>query len=290
MIESFSRKEKLIFDNNRGQTLEISVLSPFFLSNATGLDSMDNEFFSTKNYGEDGINISGSSLQPRNIVIEGRLLKDIDINRATLIKFFHPKHDLTLMYTNGDITRYIKCKVEKTAAVSKHNFPNFMVSLLCPNPWWHGEEVKKEVALWVGAFEFPLEIPEDTGIEMGYREPSSIVNVFNSSDTAAPLRLEFKALGTVKNPSIVNVETQDLLKIERTMSPGDIITINTQRGSEYVRLNRNGMESNFFNYLSLESNPHLSLDEGDNLLRYDAEEFIDNLEVTIYYTPQYVGV
>ncbi|MGG3798991.1 phage tail family protein [Metabacillus fastidiosus] len=289
-MESFSRKEKLIFDNNRGQTLEISVLSPFFLQEADGLDSMENDFYTAKNFNEDGVTVVGSDVRPRNIVLKGRILSDKEISRPKLIKFFNPKHDFTLMYTNGEIERFIKCKVEKTPAISKHRIPEFLISFLCPKPWWYDKEVKTDIAMWVGTFEFPLEISEDMGIEMGYREPSSIVNIYNTSDTIAPLKLQFKALGSVVNPSIINVETQEILMIERTMLPGDIVIINTERGNEYVQLNRNGLITNIFNDLSIESNPHLSLDVGDNLLRYDAEQFVSNLEVAIYFTPQYVGV
>lgn len=289
-MQSFSRKEKLIFDNNRGQTFEISVLSPFHLDEAEGLDSMENEFVTSKNYNEDGVTFVGSTLKERNIVINGRIRTDKEINRASMIKFFNPKHDFTLQYTNGNINRYIRCKVEKTPVISKDVFPAFLISLLCPHPWWFDKEIKTEIAYWVGTFEFPLEIPEETGIEMGYREPSSIVNVNNTSDNVAPLKLQFKATGTVVNPSIVNVGTQELLKIEMTLQPGDVLTINTERGNEYVQLNRNGVISNAFNYLSIESDPHLSLEVGDNLLRYDADDFVTNLEVTIYFTPQYVGV
>lgn len=289
-MESFSKKEKLIFDNNKGQTFEISVLSPFFLDSAEGLEYMENDFFTTKNYSEDGVSLVGSTLKERNLIIKGRIREGKDINRPFLIKFFNPKHDFTLHYSNGDINRFIKCKVEKTPVISKSPFPEFIISLMCPKPWWFDQEIKTEIALWVSAFEFPLEIPAETGIEMGFREPSSIVNVNNSSDAVAPLKLQFKAIGSVVNPSIINVETKEVIKIERTMLPGDIITINTERGSEYVQLNRNGTISNIFNYLTLESDPHLSLEVGDNLLRYEADQYINNLEVTIYFIPQYVGV
>ncbi|MFJ8529632.1 phage tail family protein [Bacillus sp. NPDC094106] len=289
-MESFSSREKLIFDNNKGQTLEISVLSPFFLDKAEGLDSMENDFYTTKNYNEDGASVIGSNIQPRNIVIEGRIRLDKEINRSKMIRFFNPKHTFTLKYTNGEIERFIKCKVEKSPVINKEVFPNFMISLLCHKPWWYEKEIKTDIALWIGSFEFPLEIPQGVGIELGYREPSLIVNVNNTSDNPAPLRLELRALGTVKNPSIINVETREIILIEKEMIAGDVITVNTERGDEYVRLTRNGVISNIFNYFSLESSPHLSLDAGDNLLRYDAETNVDNLEVSIYFTPQYVGV
>jgi hypothetical protein len=34
----------------------------------------------------------------------------------------------------------------------------------------------------------------------------------------------------------------------------------------------------------------MTLEIGDNIYRYDAESGVDNLEVSIYYNPQYLGV
>lgn len=290
-MESFSRKEKLIFDNNRGQKLEISVSSPFFLESASGLEALENEFYNVKNYNEDGTNVKSSSVRERNIVIGGRIRLDKQINRQKLIRFFNPKHKFTLKYTNGDITRFIDCSVEKTPVISKSFLPEFMISFLCPNPWWYTEEEKNEIAMWVGAFEFELEIDEDgDGIEMGYREPNNIVNVYNNSDTVSPLRIQFKAIGSVVNPYIENVDTGKKVMIDAMLIGGDIVTVNTQRGNEYVTLERNGKTINYFNYVSLDTDIHLSVDVGDNLIRYDAAEFVGNLEVTIYHTPQFVGV
>lgn len=290
-MESFSRKEKLIFNNHRGQTLEISVLSPFFLDSADGLEALENEFYDVKNYMEDGTNVKSSSVKERNITIQGRIILDKQINRQKLIRFFNPKHKFTIEYSNDYYTRYIDCYVEITPVISKEIFPKFMISLLCPNPWWYTEEEKNEIAMWVGTFEFELEMDDaGDGIEMGYREPSNIVNVFNNSDTVSPLRIQFKMLGTVIKPYIENVDTGAKVMIDATLQGGDIVTVNTQRGNEYVTLERNGVTYNYFNYLSLDSDMHLSVDVGDNLIRYDAEQYVNSLEVTIYHTPQFVGV
>ncbi|AHN22037.1 phage tail domain-containing protein [Lysinibacillus varians] len=291
MIESFRSRERLIFDNHRGQTFEISVSSPFYLDEADGLEAIQNEFYNVKNYNEDGTNIKGSSVRERNIVINGRIRLDKEINRQKIIRFFNPKHHFTLKYENGDVTRYIDCKVEKSPVVSRHVIPEFIISFLCPNPWWYTEEQKYEIAMWVAAFEFELEIDaEGDGIEMGYREPNNVVNVFNDSDTASPLRIQFKAIGSVVDPYIELVDTGSVIKIEATLKGGDVVTVNTKRGDEYAILERNGTQINYFNYLSHDSNLQLSVDVGDNLIRYDAAEFVSNLEVSIYFTPQFVGV
>jgi len=288
-MRKFNEKEKLIFKNSRNKKLEMSVFSTIFLDGAEGMDSLENDMYTTKNYAMDGQSFNGSSVRERNIVIYGRLRKRD--YKHTLSNFFNPKNDITIEYTNGDISRLIKCKVDRSPAIDNESvYPEFMISLICFKPYWFAQEIKTDIAQWVGAFEFPLEIPEETGILMGYREPSVIVNVNNTSDNPAPMKLEFRAVGTLTNPTIMNVETQEFIKIEREMVAGDVITLSTEKGSEYVRLTRGGVVSNIFNSLTLDSNPHFEIDVGDNLIRYDADTNVENLEVSIYFTPQFVGV
>ena len=166
---------------------------------------------------------------------------------------------------------------------------NFVIDLIAPNPYWQDlTQSRSDIAIWQGAFEFPLEIPEE-GIEMGYREPSLIVNVLNLGDVSCGIKIQFKALATVISPSLFNVNTREYINVNKTMEAGEVITVTTGFGDKRVQLIKNGVTTNAFNWIEPTSS-FLQLDPGDNLLRYDADEGIDNLEVSIYFTPQYLGV
>lgn len=128
-----------------------------------------------------------------------------------------------------------------------------------------------------------------TGIIMGLREPSLIVNALNTGNVESGMIIEFKALGTLTNPSILNVETQEFFKVNKSMVAGEVITVNTNIGAKKVIDNLNGVETNILNLIDLDST-FLQLRVGDNLLRYDADTNLDNLEVNIYYNPFYLGV
>ena len=145
-----------------------------------------------------------------------------------------------------------------------------------------------EVATWIGAFEFPIEIPEE-GIEMGYRSESLIANIFNGGQESTGMLIRFRALGTVVNPSLINVNTYEEFKLNFTMQGGDLIEVSTYRGRKTITLIRNNVRSNIFGSRKLLSK-FLQLEVGDNLFRYDAEESIDNLEVQIQFTPRLLGV
>ena len=46
------------------------------------------------------------------------------------------------------------------------------------------------------------------------------------------MRLRFTALGTVLNPILLNVDTEEFIQINATMKTGDVIEINTKYGSK----------------------------------------------------------
>lgn len=285
-----NKNEKLIYENERGQTIEFSTVSPFFVTDLDGIDGLNNTIYTSKSMNQDGETYVGSTLESRNIVIGGSIRGDKEDNRAKLLSILNPKLDGEIIYKNSNMEKSIKCKIEKAPVISKERLPNFSVSFICPDPYWTDvEELKEEVALWKGDFSFELEIPQDTGIEMGHREPSLIVNVLNEGDVECGMRIEFKALATLNNPSILNVNTQDFIKINKTMEAGEVITVTTGFGNKKVKNTLNGVTTNAFNYIDFQST-FLQLDVGDNLFRYNADENIDNLEVSIYYIPQYLGV
>jgi len=286
----------LKYINNNNKSIELGNAAPFLVTTIDGLGSPQNEIYTHKSPYQDGVTATHSSLGPRNIVIEGKIIDSNRENRQAyrykLLSIFNPKLDGKLIIDLGSAQRQIDCKVEQApyfSSNSEQNYQNFSISLLAPNPYWHDiNTIKEEVAIWRGAFEFPLEIVEE-GIEMGYREPSLIVNIFNKGDVACGMKILFKALATVVNPSLFNVNTREYFKINKTMQAGEVLTVTTHFQNKRVELNANGVVSNAFNWIDLDST-FLQLEVGDNLFRYDADEGLNNLEVSIYYTPQYLGV
>ena len=265
--------------------------SPYWWNNADGLDGLDNNIFTIKGSGQDGETFTGQNLQARVITVDGQMLKDANA-RQQLIRAVNPKSTGKLVYTNGQITRWIPCAIRKAPAIARDGtFPSYQVEFYCPYPFWRegdGENQNiADIALWVPSFEFELEIPED-GFEFGYRSPSLIVNVNNQGDVDTGMLIEFRAIGTTANPSLVNINTQEFLSLTCNMQAGDVIRISTGYGQKRAELTRGNVTTNVFNLVDAEST-WLQLAVGDNLMRYDATE-TDNIEVAIYYDSAYLGV
>lgn len=287
--------QELTYTNSLGVVLSITRSTPFLIQS---FDSTENvNIYNAKGVLQDGSTYLGNSLGIRDIPVGMILLADTKEQLITLRKqveqAFNPKlGEGYLTYTDEVKSIKIKCIPSELPWFENNedgNWQSCLINLTANNPYWQDlEQIKAEIALWVGDFSFELELTEQ-GIEMGHREQSLIVNVLNEGDVECGMRVEFKALATLTNPSILNVNTQEYLKINKTMEAGEVLSITTHFGSKKVESTLNGATTNAFNFIDLGST-FLQLDVGDNLFRYNADTGIDNLEVSIYYTPQYLGV
>lgn len=290
------RHEKVIYENDRGERIEIAYSFPYLLQGFTGADGTDANITSSKGVGQDGMTITSVNLEPRPLQILGKINENdksvLAKRRTKLLQVFNPKVQGWLQYEYGDVKKRIRCQVESAPFFSKafNTFEvlNFVIDLIAANPYWQDlTQSRSDIAIWQGSFEFPLEITEE-GIEIGFREPSLIVNILNLGDVSCGMKIQFKALATVVNPSLFNVNTREYFKTNKTMEAGEVITVTTNFQNKRVQLNKNGVVSSLtgWDYTST----FLELDPGDNLLRYDADSGIESLEVSIYFTPQYLGV
>ncbi|MEK4148914.1 phage tail family protein [Robertmurraya sp. FSL W8-0741] len=260
----------------------------------------------TVNYSEttvDGSHYQNTKLENKDFDVPFFIYKSInepwwiEEKRNQAYKVFNPKAnpmriDIT---TKAAEEYYINANLEGVPSFptgfenDNNTWQKGLLQFSANDPFFYAKnEQKVDIALWIGSFEFPLEIPEE-GIEMGYRAPSLIVNVLNDGQESTGMMIRFRALGTLLNPSLINVNTYETLKINTTMLAGDVIEISTYERRKEVILNRNGQQFNIFNALDL-SSTFLQLEIGDNLFRYDAEEGLDNLEVSMTFTPRLIGV
>lgn len=292
-----NRHERVYYENDKGGRVEIAYSFPFFLQGLSGTDGINADITKINAAGQDGTTITNVNLTDRQMRLQGTIKgyskADIETYRKKLLQVFNPKVQGWLQYEYGDVKRKIRCQVESATRFSKkftgYRYQDFLIDFVCANPYWQNlNEIEQNIAKWSGLLEFPLEITEE-GIEVGMRQPSVIVNIFNSGDVECGIKVEFKALATVVNPLLLNINTMEFIKINRTMEEGEVITVTTHFGNKRAELEKSGIKSNAFNYVDIEST-FLQLDIGDNMLRYNADEGLDNLSISIYYTPQYLGV
>ena len=292
-------QEKLTYTNERGESIVFSPSSSYHVNfkDVAGLSDVRNAIYSTNSMGQDGDTYLGYRIESRDIDIAGHI-KERDKQavqnlRRRLNRILNPQYEATLTYEFGDFKRVIGCKINDAPIFArKPIFEQFTVQLSCLNPFWReASETREDIATWIGGFEFPvpkgLEITE--GWEIGYRQPSLIVNVYNSGDVKSGIRIEFRAIGALSDPQLLNVNTQEFIKLNIDLIAGDVLTVSTGYGEKAVKLKRGGIESDAFRYLDVDSS-YLQLAVGDNLFRYSAASSAENLEVSIYHNNLYLGV
>lgn len=282
---------EIMYINSDGEILTIRQAKPYFLEKMDGTGSIRNTVNTFKAPEQDGAFYVSSTLDMRNITLEGTIVaenadKAYEL-RKDFLRFFSPKKSGVLRYRD----RQISCIVEEAAlTVSvRERIPKFFLSLLCPSPFFETlEEVRQELASWDALLEFALEIPVG-GVELGARQPSQIIAVDNIGDVSCGCEIVFKALGSVTNPELLHLDTGEYVRILTTMSSGDEFHIYTHFAGKRVISIIGTTQSNAFYLLDTDSD-FFQLAPGINNLRYDASVNLELLDVSIYYRPQFLGV
>lgn len=277
-----NKTEKLIYENERGQSIEFSVWSPFFLDNVDGISGLKSSIYTNKGMGQDGSTFLTSSLEHRNIVIQGSILKDKELNREKLLTTINPKLNAKLTWDNGKEKKHVICRVEQAPVINKNIKPKFQISLIANNPYWLDNLIiGEQIATWIGGWKFKFKLPFKFKTKGETKK-----NIYNSGHVDTPVEVIFK--GPAVNPSIINLTTNEFIKVNRTLTADDTLYITTDFGNKKVEFERNGARTNAFNYIDLDST-FFNLQVGDNLLEYNT----DNLEpqsVEIKYRNKYLGV
>jgi len=287
--------EKLTYTNANGEAVEFSHRSLYHTNRVTGISDTRNKIFTIQSMGQDGDTHVGERVDRREITIVGKIREQDKAKSFTLrrqmARVMNPHLAATLTYQFGDIVRVIDCVANNAPKFSRTAvFLNYEVNLTCPNPFWRDvKESVEQIAEWIPLWEFPFEIPMDTGMEFGYRAPSLIATAVNRGDVKSGMRVEFRAVGPLTDPSLLDINTREFIKLNCEMAAGDVITVTTYYGRKSVRLRRGGAETDAFHLLDPDST-YLMLDIGANQYRFDAGTNLDNLEVTIYHNNSYLSV
>jgi len=294
--------EQLIYKNSRGESITFGIGSVYHVNvskDVTGISDLKDTIYSTSSMGQHGDTYVGVRIEPRDIVLTGKIKderKEAQLRlRREALRILNPELEGTLYYIYGDFMQKIGAKVDGTPEFYRSKeAPSqlFDISFKCLDPFWKDEqETREDIASWIGAWIFPTVIDKDdpTSMIFGYREESLIVDVYNPGHVATGMRIKLKALGQLTGPSLLNVNTREFLKLNMTLYAGDVVDIDTSYGKKTVVLTRAGVKSNVFRYIDVDST-FMQLDIGDNVFRYDAESGLDSLDVTLSFNAMYLGV
>lgn len=209
--------------------------------------------------------------------------------KGILNEIINPMHFLRL--TTGGY--YIEGKPEATPQFgiedSDNNlvFCKFSFSIFCNNPMFKKEtNVIKSLQGDYPAFHFPFTLT-DMGYIMGTRIDYLRIVVENEGNVEIGGIITLHAKGTIINPKVKNIETEEQFVINKTLNSGETVIINTVEGKDKGVFGIiNGVKKNYLQYWSF-SNNWIKFQKGTSLIEYSTENSSeDNLEVTIEINPE----
>lgn len=282
---------EVILSNGKNE-VKLGETVPYVLQNFE--TSVDIENYETKGINQDGARKDGSTLNPRSISIELTIAAHtheelIDLKRK-ITAVCSPKKEITLRYVDINIREIIATplKVPYFSEIHK-NASKCLLYFKCYDPYWSDVlQIKNDIAKWFDAFIFPCEFLQE-GIELGYRDPIKIVNVRNDGDHKCDMFIKILAKGNVERPKIMNVDTGEYIALNMVMHEGEIIEIRTEYGNKSITSIINGQRKSIWSKKDYRS-VFFSLYPGDNPIKYDADDNINNMDVTIYYKERYLEV
>lgn len=273
------------------------VSTPDYALDLVDWDVINGVHHSNKYVGQVGESVLSTTLNTRPITITGWVLSNdgnivlMKDRKDKLNSFVNPFQEIKLVTVGKTISFMPESTIKYSTKVNENNeyFCKFTIQGICFNPIFV-DEIETEIlaAAVRGAFKFPL-VLKSSGFIMGRKTSSSLFNVSYSGVIETGFEIILKANGTLTNPKIINRDTNQFFKINKTLESGEVVRILSDVSRRRVIGIINGVEYNYFNYKDFDSS-WLTLKRGDNVFKFEADSNVSNLEVAISFTNKYLEV
>lgn len=211
--------------------------------------------------------------------------KKIKSKKERISRIVNPLNFIKITVGDYSITGKPNKSVVFGSTKSENNeyFCKFTFSLFCNNPMFLKEsESFSNVSISGGGFHFPL-ILKNTGFIFGTRSSTKIIAVLNTGDVEVGCKIRIEANGVLTNPQVENTATGETIKINKVMSPGEVVEIITEDGENKGVLGFiNGKWYDYIQYWSF-SNKWFKIPVGTTIIGYDSdvEGEKSNMTVTV---------
>lgn len=269
--------------NAAGEALTFSLKSGFVLTDFPLLSGLSVNVGTSQSINQVGGTVESQVIDPKSSTIKGFVIGDGTNGKQRLLSIIRPLESGKIV-VNGqyEITVY----VTDTPTVSPARmFPQFDFGVIAPYPFWQktiGTIVP--MAGIAGRFRFPWNITKP--YRFGDLLSSYFTNVQNTGQVPTPFDLEITALGDAENPTFEDIETGDVLKLNKALTVGERVVISIQTDGISATSSKDG---DIQGLIDVDSTL-FSLRPGDNVIRYTADSGRENLTVQIRFTRKYAGV
>lgn len=239
--------------------------------------------------GQDGEQLASTYLGTRSVTITAWVINrgiSLEQQKTQLNRFCNPKQpleiyvgDYKLTFIPGSSIQYSKNKKENNEVMCK-----FVIMGEAYSPFWTSQtEIESLVSyvepLWI----LPFAIPND-GMVFSVNQPTASTQI-NNENLPVGCKITFTANGgEISNPGIVCAETQEQMVLNRVMSNGERIIIDTRLGHRKITgYMSDDKMYNAMKYLNSESD-WVTLQTGLNTFSFFASSGSEFLEISITYS------
>ena len=280
---------ELYLENENASIVNINDNINYVVISAEGLTPPSASIFTAKSPNRKGVKYNGSTLNERIVVINIKLLGDIEANRNALYAWVDTEQYCKIRYKNGMKNVYCEGHVQDCRIELFTDNEIVSVAILCENPYWKDlQEIKTEISALIKQFTFPFSI-DANGIPFSTMRDTNTTNVYYvGSETGVEIKIKCK--GDVENLTLYNARiVAEKFEIATTLRAGWLVVIDTENSPKTIKAYKeDGTVENLLKYVQ---NPTwFTLKKGNNAFSYTTANGNDNAEISISFMAKYTGV
>lgn len=241
----------------------------------------------SQGFSQVGETVESMTVGGRTISVHGAVFGNVQSRKKMMRKVFAPFVWGKLIF---DGNYYIRVCVKDTPTFSPvRDDGRFTMLLYAPFPFFYSvDDAHYNIGGTVPMFSFPVNYA--TPHKFGERGTEKYTNVYNNGDIAVPFNVYMETFGTSANPLIVNLDTQEYLKLNGTLNTGDVANI--YRDSNNIlraELSAGGEVVDILSWVD-DGSTLFQLNPGDNIISYDDDGGGSSLTVKFTFSPAVVAV
>lgn len=269
--------------NENGESITFTYNKGFLINKPVGIDTLQVSLSQATGIDQIGATIQSSNVQPRPVTVSGMLVGEfVANNKEKLLSVIRP--DLAAKLYADDY--YLNVRPTSTPTIDPtEKFAKFQFSVLAAYPYWQKDEnARVELSTVEYGFKFPWNISKE--YYFGKIVETKFFNIANRGQIPVPFTVTFFARGDCAKPKITNVNTGKFLSINKTLVAGERVVVEITHERTYVT---SSVDGDIRGALSLKSTLN-KLEVGDNVLKPEAEEGGNQLEISIGFATEIVGI
>lgn len=255
----------------------------YLINKPNGIDTVACKLNEAQGIDQTGTTVQSVNVQSRPVTVSGILVGEFQAeNKDALLSVVRP--DLDGRFYADDY--YLDVRPTATPTIeARPVFAAFQFSLTAPYPYWQKDSSAKATLSGVSyGFKFPWN--QSRKYRFGTVVTAQFINVKNGGQVPVPYTLTFSALNEVKNPQILDAASGKFIRLNKSLAAGERVVIEITHDRTYVT---SSVDGECRGALELTSNLY-RLAVGDNVLKPTADEGLDNLQVSIDFAEEIVGI